>query len=205
VIGHYCHSTSNRRHGFTLLELMLTLSIMVVLASLTLPLMQKPFAVQRLRDAADVMRTEWVGARVKALNSGDVYLFRYVPEENRYTIECRRDPSTMTDSIWGDVAADPTATQTTAELQPGEQTLPKGVTFVGSETAADTRAATIVSTTDTMATDGSEPILFYPDGTTSTARLVLKNEYGRTIQLSLRGLTGIVTVGKPTTADEGFQ
>ena len=41
----------------------------------------------------------------------------------------------------------------------------------------------------------SDPILFYPDGTTSTSRLRLHNEYGRWMELSIRGLTGVVTVG----------
>lgn len=199
--GH-CHtSAAESRQGFTLLELMLTLSILVILASLTLPLMEKPLANQRLRSAADLVRAKWVAARVKALDSGDVYLFRYVANENRFAIECRRDPDTSTDSIWGDAAATSTASQPVAELPAREQTLPEGVTFVGSETAPDTRASTIVS----AATGGSEPILFYPDGTTSTARLVLRNEYGRTIELSLRGLTGIVTVGETTAAEEGLQ
>ena len=203
--GH-CHtSAAEGRQGFTLLELMLTLSILVILASLTLPLMQKPLANQRLRSAADLVRAKWVAARVKARDSGDVYLFRYVANENRFAIECRRDPDTSTDSIWGDAAATSTASQPTAELQAREQTLPEGVTFVGSETAPDTRASTIVSMGVSTATGGSEPILFYPDGTTSTARLVLRNEYGRTIELSLRGLTGIVTVGETTAAEEGLQ
>ena len=39
-------------------------------------------------------------------------------------------------------------------------------------------------------------ILFHPDGTTSDARLVLKNDRGRAMELSLRGLTGTVTVGE---------
>ena len=177
------------RQGFTLLELMLTLSILVILASLTMPLLQKPIANQRLRDSANLVRAKWVAARVKATDSGDVYLFRYVAAENRFAIECRYDPDTSTDS------------QPAAELHAREQTLPEGVTFVGGQTAPDTRASMIVS----PVAGGSQPILFYPNGTTSTARLVLRNEYGRTIELSLRGLTGVVTVGETTTAEEGLQ
>ena len=191
--GH-CHtSAAESRQGFTLLELMLTLSILVILASLTVPLLQKPIANQRLRDAANLVRAKWVAARVKASDSGDVYLFRSVAAENRFTIECRRDLDTSTDS------------QPAAELQARQQTLPEGVIFVGSETAPDTRASMGASTGVLTATGGSEPILFYPNGTTSTARLVLRNEYGRTIELSLRGLTGVVTVGKTAAAEEGLR
>jgi len=48
----------------------------------------------------------------------------------------------------------------------------------------------------------STPILFYPDGTTSTARLLLRNEYDRSIELSLRGLTGVARVGELKTVAE---
>ena len=40
----------------------------------------------------------------------------------------------------------------------------------------------------------STPIFFYPDGTTSTAAILLKNESGRCIEVRLRGLTGSGTV-----------
>ena len=37
----------------------------------------------------------------------------------------------------------------------------------------------------------SSPIFFYPDGTTSTARLLLSNQYQDWIAVRLRGLTGV--------------
>ena len=40
----------------------------------------------------------------------------------------------------------------------------------------------------------STPIFFYPDGSTSTAAVLLKNESGRCIEVRLRGLTGKGTV-----------
>ena len=46
----------------------------------------------------------------------------------------------------------------------------------------------------------SEPIFFYPDGTTSNAQLLLRNKEGRMIELFLHGLTGIVKVSDVTAA-----
>ena len=40
----------------------------------------------------------------------------------------------------------------------------------------------------------SAPIFFYPDGTSSTARLFVKNQRERYVKLTLRGLTGVVYV-----------
>ena len=48
----------------------------------------------------------------------------------------------------------------------------------------------------------SEPIYFFPDGTTTTVRLLLRNEHEFYIILDLRGLTGITTVSDVMTVDE---
>ena len=91
--------------------------------------------------------------------------------------------------------------------------LPETVTFVRGETALDTRAAALDLTSAGGSESGqewSEPILFYPDGTTSTARLLLRmkkhenDTRGVEIELSLRGLTGIVSVGEPLASEEGL-
>jgi hypothetical protein len=36
----------------------------------------------------------------------------------------------------------------------------------------------------------SSPVLFHPDGTTSDATVVLANDAGQTVRVTLRGLTG---------------
>jgi len=71
------------------------------------------------------------------------------------------------------------------------------MTFVGGETTLDSRAAMISAESTTMLSaeaGWSQPILFYPDGTTSDARLTVANEQGRYIDVTLRGLTGVVKV-----------
>jgi hypothetical protein len=42
----------------------------------------------------------------------------------------------------------------------------------------------------------SPPILFKPDGTTSDASVVLQNDRGETIRVTLRGLTGIASASE---------
>ena len=53
---------------------------------------------------------------------------------------------------------------------------------------------------ETPGTDGtwSSPIFFYPDGSTTTAAMLLKNEAGRCIEVRLRGLTGTTMVTEIT-------
>ena len=85
------------------------------------------------------------------------------------------------------------------------QELPERVSFFGSE-VDDDRALYLLQSSVTAqgapSGDLSTPIFFYPDGTTSNARLVVANERGRYILLTLRGLTGVVRVSGMLTASQ---
>ncbi|MDR1290846.1 MAG: type II secretion system GspH family protein [Planctomycetaceae bacterium] len=48
----------------------------------------------------------------------------------------------------------------------------------------------------------SAPIFFYPDGTCSTAALLLKNSNGQFIEIRLRGMTGLTKVTETFTSEE---
>ncbi|MDR0337865.1 MAG: prepilin-type N-terminal cleavage/methylation domain-containing protein [Planctomycetaceae bacterium] len=57
---------------------------------------------------------------------------------------------------------------------------------------------------ETTGSDGklwSTPIFFYPDGTTSTAAVLLKNNRGHCIEVRLRGLTGIAKLTEINSTD----
>ncbi len=186
------------RSALTLLEVLLTLALIVVLGSLTWPALGRPLATQRLRYAADDIRTAWGRARISAISSGQTYVFRYTPEGNRYAIECQVAPEASFDA-----AAEEIVAETAAGMEPGlhakqEHQLPEGCLFAAGQAVVDTRADTQQAMNAPPADEEltwADPILFYPDGTCSTARLRLVNEHGRLIELSLRGLTGVTTVG----------
>jgi prepilin-type N-terminal cleavage/methylation domain-containing protein len=203
----YCTRTRRCRQGFTLTEVMLTLCLLVVIAAMAWPVLDRPFANQRLRKAADGIRAEWALARVEAMDSGRTYVFRYTPDGNQFRVECYATAATADEPIFDDGFGDSAdgLGYADASRPPQEGTLPDRVTFVASETAPDTRAVMIESQAalPTAAESGwSEPILFYPDGTSSTARLLLKNDYDCYIELALRGLTGTVDVGEVQKAQE---
>jgi type II secretory pathway pseudopilin PulG len=196
-----------RRQAFTLVEVMLTLCLMVIIAGLAWPVLIGGFANQRLRGAADQIRAEWVAARVEAMDSGRTYLFRYTPDDGRFCLEPHAAAESADDPVFNDSFDGASGGQGYAggPRPAAENTLPDGVTFVASETAPDPRAALIESQSsagDLLEVGWSEPIFFYPDGTASTARLVLRNQNDRRIQLSLRGLTGVVTIGDVYAGEE---
>jgi hypothetical protein len=45
-------------------------------------------------------------------------------------------------------------------------------------------------------------VFFYPDGTTSNAVVQLQNDRGRFVELTLRGMTGVVTIGEVALAED---
>ena len=57
------HPRRARRRGVTLVEVLLVLVVLTLIAAIAWPSLQRPFADQRLRDAADMVRAEWASAR----------------------------------------------------------------------------------------------------------------------------------------------
>lgn len=190
----------------TLVEILLVLSLLVLLASITWPALDRPIANHRLRKAADAVRVEWARARVKAMSTGATQVFRFAPDSDRYAIESQAGPEYVGDS--DDAFAEQGAgSESACVLKLTERTLPEHITFVAGETAEDTRGQMLADDTQELsATESgwSDPIAFYPDGTTSTATLVLKNEHDRTIELYLRGVTGVASVGKTKSGEESL-
>jgi Tfp pilus assembly protein FimT len=75
-----------------------------------------------------------------------------------------------------------------------------GFVFAKGERTLDARAALAESELPTDASsagasDSAPAILFYPDGTTSEAIVTVSDKTGRSISVSLRGLTGVARIG----------
>ena len=79
-----------------------------------------------------------------------------------------------------------------------ERSLPENIFFVATETSSVAPSQPWAATPPaygSLDAAWAEPVYFYPDGTTTDARLVLENEFNDQLELSLRGLTGVATVG----------
>ncbi|MCA9144168.1 MAG: hypothetical protein H6823_08390 [Planctomycetaceae bacterium] len=199
------HTTSSTlQRGITLLEMLLVLGLLVVIAALAMPSVNRPLETYRLRKSADLIRAEWAKARAKAMETGRTYVFRYEPEADGYMVEPwysdedYLESSTMTGAaaMGTPIVAPPPqlfddATSATMKH------LPEEIVFAAGETTQDARDLLAVQGTDALVNQNasmSAPVFFYPDGTSSTARLFIKNPRDRYIKLSLRGLTGVVYV-----------
>jgi prepilin-type N-terminal cleavage/methylation domain-containing protein len=197
-------ATRSGRTGFTLMELMLVLSILVVIGSMAVPSLNNMMERQRIRSAADEMRLVWDSARIKAMRTGQAQIFKCQVGTNGYSIE----PLILHDDVNnvgegatvlnGGVAVQTTSSTygmttslaTTSDLA---QKLDESLSFTSCVVAGDIRAYSIAQSGQSNAVSVqsvNQSVIFYPDGSTSTAELKFKNERGDSIGIQIRGLTG---------------
>jgi len=197
------------RGGLTLFEVLLTLCLLAFIASMVWPVLEGSFSNYRLRKAADQVRTQWCKARIAAMSTGYVRVFRYEVDGSKYrfygqAVDGSFAPNNLKTTLPSNNSMESSPSENINYSQNNtdfsgtpalfDRTLPEGIAFVGSQTAVDPQAEALINNIPAAEPGWSEPFIFYPDGTTSTGQLVLKNKDGRMIGLSLRGLTGVVKV-----------
>jgi prepilin-type N-terminal cleavage/methylation domain-containing protein len=192
------------KQGYTLVEVLLVLVLLAIIAAFAWPALQKPFAGRRLQTAADAVRTQWCQARVQAMQSGHIYAFRYAVNGDHFRLEPQDGPKSSVSSSNSAGSASAGGDNSfggpneDALLPRDERALPEGVKFLADDSAGGDPTASPIDQEMASSTDSdagwSDAILFYPDGTTSNAQLVLTGNGSRAIRLILRGLTGTVTV-----------
>lgn len=184
-------STARNRgpQGFTLLEMLMVLGIIVLLAGLSWPALRGPLSNSRLRDAAKMVRVELAKTRLQAMESDAVLEFQYEAGGTKFRVGVLRE-----------APVDPNTTEHVSAAAPVEWVefeLPSGVAFAAPEFAevVSVETAPIGSTDDPL---WSSPVVFYPDGTTTNAEFVLHNEHDTSVVISLRGLTGVSKISDRT-------
>ncbi|MFT5527196.1 MAG: Tfp pilus assembly protein FimT [Pirellulaceae bacterium] len=175
------------------MEILLVLALLVVIAAVAMPVLSGPMHNQALRKSAQLVRAEWANARVEAMRSGRIYVFRYQPATGSYVVQ----PWFANDDYLNSNVRTVQGVAVDAPIKnnnPTESNLPDGIEFYSSLVEFATRASEVEQS---MVVEGmTRPILFYPDGTTSDATVMLKNQTPFFVKVQLRGMTGISTVGE---------
>jgi prepilin-type N-terminal cleavage/methylation domain-containing protein len=178
------------RRGFTLIELLLVMALLVVITSISMPFLGKSFSRAHLNAANDILRDALTRGRLTAMQTGEIQAFRCEPKGARFQLVALEKLSL------------PESSQPPPDNSDGEHSahdilrlapprLPDDVTFASADIASSNQAAALYGSTSNGG--WSSPILFTPDGTTSDASIVVQNDQGQTIRVTLRGVTGLVS------------
>ena len=169
------------------MELLLVLAVVVVVLSMATPSVNRMFQRNALDRGADNVRAAMGKARVKAIKNGDVYAVFVSLGSNWFDV----GPFANSKNQIGRANQDQAIANQQGNSGFEENILPGGVKFVASEVLSDARAAEVLSGTESSGGGGLKQILFYPDGTSQNASVVLQNEIGGIVEIQLRGLTGL--------------
>lgn len=178
-----------RRRGYTLMEVVLVMAIMVIFAALGYPSLDAMYAGVKVEGASDAVRAAWAEAQARAVNEGRPYRFAVVPGKGNYRVA--PDGS----DYW--------AGGTPAPADPDnpplvlEKSLPRGMGFTldGGAPAVDARGETALPDDGVDPGQWSSTAVFLPDGTAQDdVDITLQLEGARPITVHLRALTGVVTV-----------
>ena len=206
-------SDSGLRVAFTLLELLLALSIVTVISAVVIPNLNWMIAGSRLDRAAKQLMIEMTRARVDAMKEGQTRMLEVSPESGNFRIRPFSSLSDATEA--SDVSLGSSALLTGADqatITPLGSTegktknleLPETVLFGSVSVASTARSNQIATATQAPAVQAaagddslgqmSTPVMFYPDGTTSTAAIQVKHPDMGSQIVKLRGITGAVTI-----------
>jgi len=82
-----------RRAGYTLLEIVIVLTLIVVVAALALPSFDSMFLDARTEGAGDMIRARMADARSMAMEHGTAYRFGFVPGTGKFQIAADDSPA----------------------------------------------------------------------------------------------------------------
>ena len=198
--------------GYTLLELLLVLAILVAVAGAVTPTVVTRMGEYRLKQGAEAARFAMAATRIHAIDLSSVYQFRYEPGGRRYLAV-----PTDSDAV--------TAAQTSKQSSlPGGLPrsyieygiLPENIAFqaapapastgsIGARSDAQTPAwsdnawttalARVPNASDFNSAAWSPPIVFRADGTAIDAAVNVVDGHGDGFQVKVRELTGEVSLG----------
>ena len=195
-----------RRTAFTLLELLLTLAVLAAIAAVSIPQVGLLMGDRRLVRAGDQLRVEMTRLRVESMREGRVMMLEAMLEGTSFrikpffsaadSVEAFDQTGSQSGMLTGaQQGVFTTITQDTTVEEIVE--LPEDVVVSAVGVVSAARAMEIEQLTIANQSEGwSHPILFYPDGSTSTAVVTLSNPTLGKVMVKIRGITGDVSVSE---------
>jgi prepilin-type N-terminal cleavage/methylation domain-containing protein len=183
---HIARNPEPSRSGYTLIEMMLAVMVLVILTSMAASPLMNSWRDTQTGSATEEVRALLAGTRILALDRDETWQFVYEPGGTHYL----RVPLS---------AATEDASDEKANQGKHSDTLPTTITFgeAGGGTGSTVSSELLTGLADAGELSGlswSTPILFYSDGTSSDTKFEIVDEYGNARTIFVRDLTGGVTV-----------
>lgn len=198
-----------RTSGLTLVEVLLALGVLSILVAMAWPSVMRLYGEQQIVEAAEKVRALVATARVHAIESGLAYQFRFEPEGSHFlVVPFERefegvDPRTQGagtaegfgrfSKAGGNLSKDVTFTMTKVGT-PDAATLAAAISE-GQKLSPDALEG-LPNSDKLSAVSWSPPIVFLPDGSAMDAEFSVIDRRRQRVSLSIRGLTGAVSVSR---------
>jgi Tfp pilus assembly protein FimT len=209
------------RKAVTLFELLLVMALLVAIAGIAIPTFESMVTSRRLVQSISKLKNELMESRVAAMRTGQAQVLRATLSSGQYSLSPWLGGSESQDASAGATVVD-TGGQvvkteagatggvlTSAVDSSGDvQELSEGILFSAVETLVDSRnALEIEKSGESLPSGGatsngiSSPVLFYPDGSCTTAQIILVDPKGRRMAIQIRGVTGQLSSLRLTSID----
>jgi len=183
--GHEVRKGRDRRHGFTLIELMMVLLLMAIMTALIIPEMKGTYEEALLRSTCGDLANVFNVACSQAVSRDQLHRVRLDRQTGRYFVE-RRGPAArgneylpVRDLPGGEGKIDP---RITIEIRRSGEATP----------VASDPATSPSSEPDLPAGDLDEAIAFYPDGTADAREILLRDRNGFRLAFRINPITARV-------------
>lgn len=192
--------------GFTLIEVLLSIALLVTLAAILAPAFGDLLANRRVARSGEQLRTEMMRARMEAMRSGRTFVLQLKSGGHQLRVMPWVSAADTTEAMdqtgsgagllsGGNL---PGATQAVdIEALTRQVELPEIITVADVTVQSTQRSFMVEGQMQAQGSDGwGQPLLFFADGSTSTAAITLSAEGVGRVMVLLRGLTGEVGVSE---------
>ena len=198
-----CHTQSHASStaGFSLLELLLVIGVLVAVSAMAVPPLMDRIRAGRVQDAAESVRDVLGNARRYAIDAGVDYHFRY-EINGHFFVAIPAEPNPI---LANSYSGDEQDTRVVVEAGEIDETLflrPFSGDTSGGESLEPEAFTDLPNAGELASKTWSAPILFRFDGTSEDKRFRVIDEEQNAAEISVRGLTGAVRVSQVFVMEE---
>lgn len=186
-------SRNSEPAGFTLFELMIAMGVLLLVAGIVWPAAMSFYQRSNLTEAGQAVREVLGRSRLSAIDHGMPYLFLYEPA-GRYFLMV---PAGGVEEAGNELAqSTPTVRTSSGELPEGYQFVSGDESNTGTVKLTEAQIGSLSGTGNLAATKWSAPAFFYADGSSSGIAFEIENDQRQFLSVSVRSLTGGITISQ---------